>query len=160
MIAAFFLVALSLWVMIESLLLKNPGSFSTAPGLLPFFTAASLGAMALSLGYLAVQRRRLPAVQADATEKSEHLRALLLFGFIGFYLLCLQLVSFEYSFQIAGVRLGYGSFEVLTILALTLILSVFWKRTLLLCFLVSAAWITLLAGAFRYVFVIPLPGSI
>ena len=160
MVASAMLVLLSVWVMVESILMKNPGSTSTSPGLLPFLTAAGLCAMAIALGYMALQRHNQHIPPLVRTERSDTLRALALFAFIAFYLLCLQFVSFEYRFEIAGLQLGYGSFEVVTIIALTVILAVFWGRSLSICFLVAAGWITLLAGAFRYVFVIPLPGSI
>jgi len=159
-IAAAVLIALSVWVMIESLLMRNPGTLSTSPGLLPFLTAAGLFGMAAMLGYMGMQRRRFHVPPPPGEDRTESLRALGLFAFIAFYLLCLQFVSFEYRFEVAGVTLGYGSFEVLSIIALTVVLSVFWGASLLACFAVSAGWITLLAGAFRYVFVIPLPGSL
>ncbi|MEX3009712.1 tripartite tricarboxylate transporter TctB family protein [Hoeflea sp. TYP-13] len=161
MIAAAFLVALSLWVMIESVQLSNPGTLSTTPGLLPFLTAGSLCVMALILGYMAIRRRATgDSAGADEKEKPEHLRTILLAGFIGAYLLCLQFLKFEYSAVLAGMELSYGAFEVLTILFLTFILAVFWGKAIWMCLTVSVVWITLLAGAFRYVFVIPLPGSV
>ena len=57
------------------------------------------------------------------------------------------------------MRLGYGAFEVLTIIALTVVLAIFWRQALWACLVVSLVWTTLLAGMFRYIFAIPLPGS-
>lgn len=160
-IASVFLIALSLWVMVESVGMHNPGNLATTPGLLPFLTAGSLCVMALILGYMALKRRHIPAPETpDTTEKEEHFRTFLLACFVAAYLLCLQFIGFEYSTMIAGLEVSYGAFEVLTIVFLTLVLAVFWGKALWQCLLVSAVWITLLAGVFRYVFVIPLPGSV
>ncbi|WP_136656687.1 tripartite tricarboxylate transporter TctB family protein [Nitratireductor sp. XY-223] len=158
-IAAGFLVALSLWIMVESVRLSNPGSLSTTPGLLPFLTAGSLCVMALILGAMAIRRRAAGATTVE-DEKPEHVRTAMLAAFIGAYLLALQYLNFEYSTIIAGLELGYGGFEVITIVFLTVILTIFWTGAIWKCLVVSAVWITLLAAAFRYVFVIPLPGSI
>ena len=160
LVAAAVLALLSLWVMIESLRLANPGSLATAPGLLPFLTAGSLCAMAASLASMAIRRHRSGIATVPFDEKPDHMRTVALVCLVGFYLTCLQLISFEYAFQLGSIRLGYGAFEVLTIIALTTILSVFWRQALWACLAVSIVWVTLLAGAFRYVFTIPLPGSV
>jgi hypothetical protein len=160
LIAAAFLALLSLWVMIESLRLDIPGSLTTAPGLLPFLTAASLCAMAAYLASMAIRRHRNRDATVPLDEKPDHLRTVVLFCLIGAYLICVQLINFEYTFQLGSMRLGYGAFEVLTIIALTTILSVFWRQALWSCLAVSIVWVTLLAGVFRYVFTIPLPGSV
>ena len=160
LVAAAVLALLSLWVMIESVRLDNPGSLPTAPGLLPFLTAASLCAMAAYLASMAIRRHRNRIATVLLDEKPDHLRTLVLVGFIGAYLICIQLVNFDYTFLLGGMRLGYGAFEILTTIALTTILSVFWRQALWACLAVSIVWVTLLAGAFRYVFTIPLPGSV
>ena len=160
LIAAAVLALLSLWIMIESVRLDIPGALTTAPGLLPFLTAASLCAMAAHLASLAIRRHRNSIATVPVEEKPDHLRTVMLVGLIGVYLICLQLINFDYTFQLGAMRLGYGAFEVLTIIALTTILSVFWRQALWACLAVSIVWVTLLAGVFRYVFTIPLPGSI
>lgn len=160
LIAAAVLALLSVWIMIESLRLDNPGSLATAPGLLPFLTAGSLCAMAAYLASLAMRRHRNHIATVPVDEKPDHLRTVMLVGFIGAYLICVQLINFEYTFQLGGMRLGYGAFEVLTVIALTTILSVFWRQALWACLAVSVVWVTFLAGVFRYVFTIPLPGSV
>jgi len=160
LIAAGFLILLSVWVMIESVRLGLPHSLATAPGLLPFLTAGSLAAMAISLGWMAMKRHRMGIAATPSEDTPELMRTLMLFGMIGAYLACLQLISFDYHLQLGSMRLGYGAFEVLTIIALTIILSIFWRQALWACLTVSTVWITLLAGVFRYVFIIPLPGSV
>lgn len=158
LVASAFLILLSIWIMVESLRLPVPGELSTAPGLLPFITAGSLCAMALVLAWLALKRQRAGETAAGIEDEVVPGRALLLMGLVGLYILSLQFLSFGYSTRIGGLWVTYGSFEVLTIVALTAILTIFWQPRLWPCLLVSAVWVTLLAGIFRYVFVIPLPG--
>jgi hypothetical protein len=157
--ASAVLIVLSVWIMVESVRLEMPGDLSTAPGLLPFLTAASLCVMALGLAWLAIKRRRAGDTGAGAQEETVPGRALLLMVLVGAYIFSLQLVSFDYSARIGGFRLSYGSFEVLTIIAVTAILTIFWQPRLLPCLAVSAVWVTALAAIFRYVFVLPLPGA-
>ena len=57
-IASAFLLLIAAAFMAGSLALPVPGSLATAPGLLPFLTAASLGLMALALAWTAWQRWR------------------------------------------------------------------------------------------------------
>jgi hypothetical protein len=160
LIASAFLALLSLWIMVESVQMNNPGTLATAPGLLPFLTAGSLCLMAGYLASLAIRRHRSGATTVPVDEQPDHLRTLMLVALIGVYLACLQMISFEYTVQLDAMRLGYGAFEVLTIIALTAILLIFWRKPLLPCLTVSFLWVTLLAGVFRYVFTVPLPGSL
>jgi hypothetical protein len=115
--------------------------------------------MAASLASMAMRRHRNRVATVPFDEKPDHLRTAGLVCLIGIYLICVQLINFEYTFQLGGMRLGYGAFEILTTIALTTILSVFWRQALWACLAVSLVWVTLLAGVFRYVFTIPLPGS-
>lgn len=159
LIAAAFLVALSVWVMVEAARLEVPDSLATAPGLLPFVTAASLCAMAIALGWLARRRRAsgAPLVYLPG-HGAERRRAALLFAIVGCYLLALDVLSFEHAFTVAGARLVIGSFELVSIVVLTTMLGMFWRRSLALCALVAGGWILALAGVFRYLFKLPLPG--
>lgn len=158
LIAAAVLVLLSIWIMVESVRLPAPGGWSTAPGLLPFLTAATLCLMALALGWFAVRQGQAAGPLQDDQEAADHKRSFMLIGLIGSYLLCLQMLSFEYAVQLGGTRLIYGSFEVITTVAITAVLAVFWKQALWACLVVAGVWTTVLAAIFRYVFVIPLPG--
>jgi hypothetical protein len=160
LIAATFLVLLSLWVMVESVRLENPGSLVTAPGLLPFLTAGSLAVMALWLGVMALRRKRADADTVPPESSPEMRRTLILFALIGAYLAGLELIRFDYVAPVGGFRIGFGSFEALTIIALCVILSIYWRKALWACLAVSVVWTVFLAGVFRYVFTIPLPGSI
>lgn len=158
LLASAVLILLSIWIMVESVRLEIPGDLATAPGLLPFVTAATLCLMALGLAWLAIKRQRVGDTAASAQDEVVPGRALLLMVLVGAYILSLQLVSFEYSARLGGFRLSYGSFEVLTIVAITAILSIFWQPRLLPCLAVAVVWVTALAAIFRYVFVLPLPG--
>jgi hypothetical protein len=158
LLASAVLILLSIWIMVESVRLETPGNLSTAPGLLPFLTAATMCLMALGLAWLAIRRQRAGDTAESTQEDTMPGRVPLLMALVGAYILSLQFVSFDYSATVAGYRLSYGSFEVLTIVALTVILTIFWQPRLWPCLAVSAVWVTALAAVFRYVFVVPLPG--
>lgn len=154
------LIMLSVWIMIESVRLDMPGGLATAPGLLPFLTAGSLCAMAIGLAVMAEKRRREGAETAPSEEIADLRRTLVLVAIIGTYLVALSVASFDYTVQLGSWRLGYGAFEILTIIMLTTILLLYWRKPIAQCLTVAVVWSTLLAAAFRYVFTIPLPGSI
>jgi hypothetical protein len=159
LIAAGFLAALSVLVMIGAARMEVPDALATAPGLLPFLTAASLCVMALGLGWQAL--RRWPGAAAPegvAPDASEVRRTLMLAATLGCYLVALQVLSFEYALVVAGQRLVVGSFELVSTIVLTVLLAMFWGRPLLACLAGSAGWILALAAAFRYLFKLPLPG--
>ena len=72
LIAAAFLILLSIIIMAASVALPMPGDLVTAPGLLPFITSGSLLIMALILGYTAIKRRRAGVTgHTDAIELSD-----------------------------------------------------------------------------------------
>ena len=158
LIASACLIALAIWIMIESLALEMPDSVATAPGLLPFLTAASIAVMALILAAGAWRRRR----DGDRGEADEDAgdpgRTLGLVAIIAAYIAALEFLGFEYQFAFAGAWLTIGSFELISIVVLTGILALFWRAALWRCFAVALVWIMLLASAFRYIFSIPLPG--
>jgi hypothetical protein len=157
LIAAAFLVALSILVMIGAARMEVPDALATAPGLLPFLTAASVGAMALALGWQAL-RRWAAAPEAVVPDTTELRRTLILAAIIACYLVALEVLSFEYALMVAGQRLLVGSFELVSTIVLTTLLALFWGRSLLACLAVSAGWILALSAAFRYLFKLPLPG--
>jgi Tripartite tricarboxylate transporter TctB family len=158
LIAAAFLVALSVLVMIGAARMEVPDALATAPGLLPFLTAASLGVMALALGWQALRRRPGPADEGAAPDTAELRRTLILAAIIGCYLVALEVLSFEYALLGGPQRLLLGSFELVSTIVLTTLLAMFWGRPLIACLAVSAGWILALSAVFRYVFKLPLPG--
>jgi hypothetical protein len=158
LIAAAFLVALSILVMIGAARMEVPDALATAPGLLPFLTAASLCAMALALGWQALRRWPGATPEGAAPDTAELRRTLILAAIIACYLVALEVLSFEYALMVAGQRLLVGSFELVSTIVLTTLLALFWGRSLLACLAVSAGWILALSAAFRYLFKLPLPG--
>ena len=161
LIAAGFLIGLSIIVMIASLTLPVPGGLRTAPGMLPFLTAASLGAMAILLGLSALNRRREGAVMdpADARDGTEDRRVALLALTIALYIAALQVLAFQMFFSIAGVPFVLSAFEPVTMLALATIIHVSWHGSLWITVLVSVGWTLALSLVFQKLFLIPLPGG-
>lgn len=156
--AAVVLTAIGLWVMIEAVLLPMPGQLFTAPGLLPFLTGASIVIMALALARSALVRRRATEPGADIFELPDDFRRSLGLGaIIIIYVSALQLLPIEAAATILGARVVIGSFEAVSIVVLTTVLSLYWRQPLWACLGVALIWIAFLSGMFRVVFNIPLP---
>jgi len=124
--AAIVVAVISIFLAIESLRLPVPGGVVfTAPGLLPFLTAASLLVMALLLGYSAMTRRRAIPRALDRFEiPADAMRSLTLGGIIVLYVLALQVVPFETSFNIGSLHFYIGAFEPVSIVFLTGLLRI------------------------------------
>ena len=162
LIAACFLVTLSIIVTIASWLLPIPGDLLTAPGLLPFLTALSLLAMALILGVSAVKRKATNnwlTEDSVSLDKSQAYRTLLLAALVGLYILALQQLAFQYDFSISGAFFSISAFEPVTITALAAIIHIYWRGPLWITTLVSVLWTLLLSLVFQKAFNLPLPGS-
>lgn len=159
--AAGFLIALSILVMVASVMLPVPGSLLTAPGLLPFLTAASLAIMALMLGNSAWQRRKAGVVMdpADMRDREEDRRAMVLAGVVAAYILALQFLAFQIYLKIAGVDIVLSAFEPVTIIALSTIIHFAWRGPLWITVAISSGWTLLLSLVFQKLFQIPLPGG-
>ncbi len=158
LIAAAALILLSVWIMAMSVGMPVPSDISTAPGLLPFLTAASVCVMAVVLGVLAWKRRAI-----DARSISEDLppaipQTVLLMVLLLIYVAAIEILSFEIGYKIAGIHYVFGSFELISIIFLTAIFRIFWTTALWACFSVSFVWILILSLIFRQIFKIPLPG--
>lgn len=161
LVAAAFLIALSVLVMVASVMLPVPGGVRTAPGLLPFLTAASLGVMAVLLGISALSRRRAGVVSdpAEARDNAEDRRALMLALTVALYIAALQMLAFQVFFSVAGVAFVLSAFEPVTIIALAAIIHVSWRGPLWITALISAGWALALSLVFQKLFSIPLPGG-
>lgn len=164
LIAAGFLVALSVLVMAASLTLPVPGALTTAPGLLPFLTAASLLIMAVLLGFSALGRRRAsvvadPADLVDRRNSEEDLRTLLLAATVALYIAALQLLAFQVFFSIAGIPFILSAFEPVTVLALATIIHLSWRGPLWITVVIAVGWTLTLSLVFQKIFRIPLPGG-
>jgi len=161
LISAVALIVLSVVVMIAAFRLPAPGGLLTAPGLVPFLTAASLFLMALVLGLTALQRRSAGVV-ADAQEArnpAEDRAALILAVTVAVYIAALQFLAFQYHTQIAGVHYTISAFEPVTIIALVAIIQTAWRGPLWITTLVSVCWTLVLSVVFQKLFLIPLPGG-
>ena len=161
LIAAGVLAAIAAWFMIDSLLLPLPGGITTAPGLLPFLTAATLMIMAVMLGIDAVKRRRngIAGVPVpDGLELPADFRRSMALGaiFVG-YVFALEYASIEVVFQAFTLRFLIGAFEVVTLIFLAAILRIYWQEALWKCVAVSFGWIAFLSIVFRLVYRVPLP---
>ena len=161
LIAAAFLIALSILVMAASLTLPVPGALTTAPGLLPFLTAGSLLVMAILLGSSALNRRRagVTADPAGSRNSGEDRSTLLLAVTVALYIAALQVLAFQAFFSIAGVPLVLSAFEPVTILALTTLIHLFWRGPLWITVVIAVGWTLTLSLVFQKIFQIPLPGG-
>ncbi len=157
-IAALALGALSIWIMIEALRLKVPDTTATAPGLLPFLTAAMLLAMAIVLGVVAVRRQRTAPTSWTRDLPPDLGRTGVLVAIVIAYIAALQLIHLDRAFTIGRLRIEIGSFEPVSIIVLATIFRIFWTSRLWACVLLSAVWIMLLSIVFRQVMNIPMPG--
>ena len=163
--ASAVIAGFALFVMVLALRMSSPGSVFTAPGLLPFLTGLSLLIMAIGLGIRSVGRggvRDLFQRQGKGARKNfaetENLRTLLLIGIIILYVIVTNQIAFDLRFPAGFFAFHFSSYELLSIITLTLILRIFWRKTVLRCFLVSVCWTLALASIFRYGFHILLPG--
>ena len=158
LIAAGVLAAISIWMIVESLRLAVPGGIATAPGLLPFLTSASLLVMASVLGFMALTRRRRIAPEANRIELPEGFgRTMTLGALLIAYVLGLQFLPIHQAATVGQVRLVLGAFEVATVVALTAVLRIYWRRALWRCLAVSIAWVAFLSVVFRAIFHVQLP---
>ena len=158
LVAAAAIAAVAIFVVIASLELPMPARIFTAPGLLPFLTAASLLLMTLLLGYSAIVRRRTMPRALDRFEiPDDFKRTIVLGGIVILYVLGLQVVPVDASFNIGGLHFVIGAFETVSLIAITGLLKLYWRAPLWACFAVSLGWIAFLSIVFRMLFQTPLP---
>lgn len=161
LLAAGFLIFVSVLVMVASLTLPVPNTIMTAPGLLPFITAASLCLMAIMLANSALKRRRAGVVMnpADARDRQEDLRALALAGAVALYILALQVLAFQVYFSVFGIGVILSAFQPVTVIALASIIHISWRGPFWITVSISLFWTCLLSVVFQKLFQIPLPGG-
>ncbi len=162
LIAAGFLVLLTIIVMVASWALPVPGGLLTAPGLLPFVTAFSLLLMALVLGATALKRNRISAervISKASTDDIPTAKTLLLAALVGLYILALQFLAFQRDFSVGDSFFSISAFEPVTIVALAAIVHIHWRGPLWITTVVSVIWTLILSLIFQKAFNIPLPGS-
>ncbi|CUH68069.1 Tripartite tricarboxylate transporter TctB family protein [Thalassovita gelatinovora] len=161
LIAAGFLFALAVVVMVASLRLPVPGTVLTAPGLLPFIAAGSLAAMAVLLGLSALRRHRagVTAQPEDIRDVPQDKRTVALAGTVALYILALQVLAFQVYFSIGSVPFVLSAFEPVTVLALAAIIHTSWRGPLWITVLTAMGWTLALSLTFQKLFNIPLPGG-
>jgi len=161
LIAAGFLILMSIAIMIGSVALPVPGDIRTAPGLLPFIVAATLLLMCLGLGYSAWSRMRTDGAGGilDDRDLRTDVRSLLLAIIVAAYIATLDFLAFQLYFPVFGRSMQLSAFEPATIITLALVISLHWRGPLWITALVSVGWTTLLSVVFQTVFRLPLPGS-
>lgn len=162
--ATIVLIALSIVVMVASFSLPAPGGLLTAPGLLPFLTAASLFLMAVMLGLTALQRRAAGKASGaddavDSRDASEDIGSLLLAVSVAAYIGALHFLAFQYHVTLAGMHYTLSAFEPVTIITLATIIQSVWRGPLWITTCVSISWTLLLSLVFQKIFLIPLPGG-
>lgn len=156
--AAAVIAVVALFIAIESLRLPVPSGIFTAPGLLPFLTSASLLVMALLLGSSGLQRRRTMPRALDRFEiPDDFRRALVLGGIVILYVLGLQVIPVDASFNIGPLHFVIGAFEAVSLIVITGLLKLYWRAPLWACFAVTVGWTAFLSIVFRMLFKTPLP---
>ena len=165
LMAASAIGVISIFVMLLAARMPKPTGIYTHPGLLPFLTGLSLLAMAVGLAVRAIRMGGAKSPRATFSRSVriyfsdiENHRTLLLIGLIVGYVVLIDLIPFELSLPTGFFVFQISSFELLSIVMLTLILKIFWRAALVRCLLISAGWIIALASAFRYAFYILMPG--
>lgn len=146
--------------------MPDPGrSVFTHPGLLPFVTGAALLAMAAGLAVRALREGGAANVlsalsrPADSEGREYARRSWLLIAFVIALVIAIDFVTFAVRIPLGGFEFRLSSFECVAIPMITVIMKFYWGRSWLRCFAVAAAVTLLLANAFRYVFLIPMPGA-
>lgn len=164
LIAAMIIAAIALLGMILALRLPVPQNFYSAPGLLPFLASLSLFGMAIGLGVIAVRdggARDFLGRFANLRgffEDVERRRTVLLYAIISGYVVLVDWIGFEWRMPIGDFELRFTGYELFSILALALILRIFWRAPVPHCFAVSGLMVIGLASVFRYAFRTLLPG--
>ena len=161
LIASGALVALSIAVIVASLVLPVPGDLRSAPGLLPFLVAASLLFMALALGASALSRHRsgirTPVFAGRDTQAD--VRSLLLAVLVGVYIAGLEQLAFQVNFSVFDLNLRLSAFEPVTTIALASLIHISWRGPFWITTSVALGWTLTLSVVFQLVFRQPLPGT-
>lgn len=160
--AAIFIFALAVFVIVEAVQLQGTKTIYTHPGLLPCVTGICLILMAIGLAVRAIRMggaknffRGKGKIALDWLKNIESRRTFLLIGLVIAYVIAVDFIAFDIRL-FAGFY--FSSYELISIVMLTIILKIFWQATVTRCLLVSAGWTIAIASVFRYAFHILLPG--
>ncbi|OGA40510.1 MAG: hypothetical protein A3G24_18400 [Betaproteobacteria bacterium RIFCSPLOWO2_12_FULL_62_13] len=164
LLSACVMAAVCIFAMVLAWQMPDPGrTIYTHPGLLPIVVGASLLAMVIGLAVRALREggaRNLGSLISGQTsdDEDEAWRAWLLIALVIVFVVTLDVVTFRFRFAVGGIELKLSSFECVAIPMTTVILKVFWRKSILLCLLTAVIAVLLLTAAFRYGFKIPMPG--
>lgn len=95
----------------------------------------------------------------EMRDLAEDKRALGLALAVGVYIACLQYLAFQHYVTLAGFQYVFSAFEPVTIVALTAIITLYWRGPLWVTLTISTGWTFVLSLVFQKVFTIPLPGG-
>ena len=151
-------------VMALSVQLEVPDALATAPGILPFLVGATLFLMAVGL---AAKSIRAGALRGNSYRPDprrwfaspENGRTVLLMVVVFAYVVAVDSMWFEIDIPLGFAALPFSSFELVSAIALTVILKLFWKAALWRCGLVALIYMMALTSIFRFGFQILLPGA-
>ncbi len=164
LVASFVVAVLAVAAIVFALQLPNPGTFYSAPNLLPILTGASLLVMAFTLGVNAIRKGASFHVDLENgwrefADDIENRRTLLLILIIILYVAAAGLVSFDLRIPTGYFDLRLSSYEVVSVPFIAAILRIFWRVPVARCGLVSLIAVVTLASIFRFGFKILLPGA-
>lgn len=162
--ASIAVIAFGIAVMVLSAQLEVPDTLATAPGLLPFLVGASLVLMAAILAVRAIGRGALQGsiYRPDPGHwfaQQENRRVAMLIALVFAYIVVVDSFWFEFDIPLGFGALPFSSFELVSAIALGIILKLFWRAPLWRCGLVALIYSMALANIFRFAFNTLLPGQ-
>ena len=162
--SAAVMAAFAVATMLMSLDLESPEGLLTAPGLLPFITGLALLVMSLVLAGQALRAgaargfsTAVTAALRAAVRSAEDRRAGLLGALVLAYVVIVGRISVELRLDTPRVELLLSGFELVSILAVTTILKIFWRASVIRCFVAALVTVEILALSFRYGFNLIMP---
>ena len=164
--SAVVVAVVAVLTLVFSFRLDVPGSFYTAPGLLPFITGFTLLLMALTLGVRAIRAGAKMSVAGLLGISSKMIRGFLsaknwrrpmLTALVVTYVLLVAFINFELRLPTPLFVLQISSYEVISVIMVTWVLRIFWGASLLRCFMTTLITVEALAFVFRYGFGILMP---
>ena len=164
--SAVVVAVVAVLTLVFSFRLDVPGSFYTAPGLLPFITGFTLLLMALTLGVRAIRAGAKMSVAGLLGISSKMIRGFLsaknwrrpiLTALVVTYVLLVAFINFELRLPTPLFVLQISSYEVISVIMVTWVSRIFWGASLLRCFMTTLITVEALAFVFRYGFGILMP---
>ena len=164
--SAVVVAVVAVLTLVFSFRLDVPGSFYTAPGLLPFITGFTLLLMALTLGVRAIRAGAkmnvagllgIPSKMIRGFLSAKNWRRPILIALVVTYVLLVAFINFELRLPTPLFVLQISSYEVISVIMVTWVLRTFWGASLLRCFLTTLITVEALAFVFRYGFGILMP---